>query len=51
MVKLQKTKSGAFVISIPREKVQRANLQGGEEFDVDVINNSKDLLFVRLRKE
>ncbi|HLD15243.1 MAG TPA: hypothetical protein VJB94_01550 [Candidatus Nanoarchaeia archaeon] len=35
MVKLQKTKNGSYVISIPLEKVKRKGWQKGQEFDVE----------------
>lgn len=48
MVKLQ-TYKGKHFITIPIEKIKRARLQQGDEFEVDVTSEG-NLIFVRLKK-
>ena len=48
MVKLQTYKGNHF-ITIPIEKIKRASLQQGDEFDVDVTSEG-NLIFVKLKK-
>jgi len=48
MVKLQ-TYKGKHFITIPIERIKRARLQQGDEFDVDVTSEG-NLIFVKLKK-
>ena len=49
MVKLQTYKGKHFLI-VPVEKVKRANLNSGDEFDVDVTSEG-NLIFVKLKNK
>ena len=49
MVKLQSYK-GKHFITIPIEKIKRAKLNAGDEFDVDVTSEG-NLIFVKLKKK
>jgi len=47
MVKLQVTKKGNYLLSVPMEKIKRAKLEAGNEFDVDVTSEG-NLIFVKM---
>ena len=50
MVKLQVTKKGNnYFITIPIDKIKRANLKAGDEFDVDFTSEA-NLIFVKIKK-
>jgi len=48
MVKLQSFKGKPF-LTVPLEKVKRARLQQGDEFDVDVTSEG-NLFYVKIKK-
>ncbi|MBI2670755.1 hypothetical protein HYX18_02155 [Candidatus Woesearchaeota archaeon] len=49
MVKLQTYKNKHF-LTVPIEKIKRANLNSGDEFDVDVTSEG-NLIFVKLKNK
>ena len=50
MVKLQVTKKGTYLLTIPKDKVKRAKLEPNNEFDVDVTSEG-NIIFVKIKKE
>ncbi|MDO8556183.1 MAG: hypothetical protein Q7R96_03350 [Nanoarchaeota archaeon] len=49
MVKLQRTKTGGYTISLPKVKCERKGWKGGEEFDVE-FDHQGNLVLVPITK-
>ncbi len=49
MVKIQRTKSGSFIVSIPVSKAKLMQLKGGEEFDVEYDRINKTLVLIPIK--
>ena len=49
MVKLQRTKTGGYTISLPKVKCERKGWKGGEAFDIE-FNEEGNLVLVKINQ-